>query len=373
MKINMFRILVIMLLQSFWANALPAQTRITTLQGEGFVVQTSATGEADRVYVGSYDTIFCLDARAGKIVWSHKTPYGTVDVGPIMASGVLVYAGGGGHFTIYGLDPETGRQEWEVQHRTSLLIAGDGMVFANTQFGNGVVTFEAGTGKLKWTYDKAGSGSLDRLHYYRGSVYTTDYVLAASVGRVLWQLPSSARAFSAGDDEIFIFDENLSLAAVPPDSRAPIWQDRVGKDMEVAGLASSGRRVFAVVYDGYPGSAKNGTVYAYNAQNGTPLWNRHLATSGGFLSWDPIRSDAENVYLLVPGATTNQSILECWRAASGTTIWTYKNDAGLIGPVAIVSQEVYANDDVGHIYVVDSNSGRLLRTLSYPSPHPAKH
>jgi outer membrane protein assembly factor BamB len=349
------------------------QPSSASFEGNGFVVLASPEGKATRLYVGAHDTIFCIDVRTGDILWKHKTPYGTVDVGPILANDTLVYAGGGGFFTVYGVNSEKGQQEWEKEHRASLLASGNHEVFMNTQNGIGVSAIDARTGHEKWAYDEAFPGSQDRLMYYEGAIYTADYVLDASTGRVRSRFSSGVRAIARGDNKVFLLDEDDYLAAMPAGSKTPLWRESVGAGKEAAGIAYGGGTVFVALYSGYPYSAKTGIIRAYDEEKCTFGWDRRIAADKTALLPDPIAADDKHVYVLLPGTAEKETVLEAWSVTSGEKLWGYTNTSGLIGPIAIVSREIYANDDIGHIYVVDSDSGKLLRTLLYPSPPPAKY
>lgn len=336
-----------------------------SVTGAGFTVQTSGDGKALKVYVGDHDAVVCMDAQTGHLLWRARTPYGTVDVGPILEDGTLVYVGGGGHFTIYGLDPATGRQKWSRQHRADLLVAGGGRIFANTQSGLGLSAFDAKTGKQEWVFDYGPGGSVDRLLYSAGCVYTTNYILNAATGSLVSRSQAALRALIARGETVFMADIDDNLLAITPPSQAPRWKMQAGTNQEVVGLAGNENEVFVALYDGYPDSAHAGIIQAYSAHEGKALWKRELVTRTGALLRNPIAADVNSLYVLLPGRSGNETNLEAWNALSGGKKWAYANSSGIVGPVAIVGSEIYANDLAGQIYVIEAESGALLRTLAY--------
>jgi outer membrane protein assembly factor BamB len=356
--------IVVFGLASFAGYAQDAEYR-SSLAGDGFTVHPSPNGQAQNLYVGDQDRVICMDAQTGDILWTRKTPFGTVDVGPILADGTLVYVGGGGHFIIYGLDPVTGRQRWAKQQRSSLLATGDGRLFANTQSGRGITAFDAKTGKDDWNFNDPPGGSEDRLFYFRKAIYATDYVLDAVTGHIVSRPKTSLRAVTADSESIFTADVDGNLSVSLPNSRIPRWTVQTGKKQQVAGLAASKGRVFVALYDGYPDFARAGIIQAYNADDGGQIWKQEISTKNRALLWDPVTADSNNLYVLLPGNDENETILDSWDINSGKKQWTYTNAAGIIGPIVIVGHEIYANDAIGHIYVIDSGSGTLLRTLAY--------
>lgn len=329
--------------------------------GSGFVVETIA-GEPSRVYVGSHATILCIDALTGRIIWTHRTPYGTVDVGPILANGTVVYGGGGGHFTIYGLDRMTGRQKWRKEQRASLIVAGEGLIFANTQFGPGISAIDAGTGRTKWAFHEAGSGSQDRLLYANGVVCTTTFALDGATGQLLWRFKSPVRAMTAnGGGKVLLVDEDLSLTTIKPFETRRI---RTDERLVPAGAAADGDSLAVVLYKGYPDSATIGIIEVFTHAGQTKLWEKRLTAESGALLRNPIAVGGGRVYVLLPGPD-GRTILQALSMESGEELWKRVDPEGLIGPVAVVGNEILANDDVGHLYVIDTKSGNLLKTLAY--------
>ena len=341
--------------------------------GSGFVLSVSPAGTADRVFVGEYDHLFCLDAQKGKIVWSHKTPYATVDDGPILADGTLIYMGGGGHFTAYGLDPATGAQKWKRDHRASLVVPGGNRIYLNTQFGIGVLALDPRTGRKLWAYDEAYPGSMYLIFYDEQRVYTADYVLDAANGKVIERFPASVRAMATAGGKVFLANEDDELIAVAGNTGKQLWKVQASHGQEPVGVVASERYVVAAFYAGYPDTARAGVLKAYTPESGRLLWEKSFSSGDQGLLWDPIAGDQARVYLLLPGPGKKDTVLKALDAASGEELWTSPNPEGLMSPVAVTAKEIYANDDVGHIYVIDVNSGSLLRTLAYPSPPPAKY
>jgi len=339
----------------------------STLAGAGFAIQTSSDGKALKIYIGDQDTVLCMNTQTGQTLWSTRTPYGTVDVGPVLEDGILAYIGGGGHFAIYALDPATGHQEWTREHRASLIVAGNGKLFVNTQSGLGIAAFDLKTGYERWSFSNKPGGSLDRLFYSSGKIYTTDYTLSAATGHLLSRSKAAVRAITANDNAVFIADANDDVFAITRQSRKLRWKVQVGKKQEIAGIARTESKVFVALYDGYPDSANTGIIRGYTADKGLALWEQKLDARARSLLWHPIAADTNNLYVLMPGGRENETILDAWSVESGKKKWTYSNAGGIVGPIVIVDREIYANDACGHVYVIDADSGLLLRTLSYRS------
>lgn len=332
--------------------------------GAGFVVHISPNEDA-KLYVGDSDHIVGMNAQTGHILWTHRTPYGTVDVGPILVGGRLVYAGGGGGFTIYGLDPDTGRQYWAKQQRTSLLVAGDGRLFANTQSGRGITAIDVKTGKNIWSFSDPPGGSEDKLFYFYKSLYATDYVLDEGRGRFLSRFKIPLRAVATDLETVFMVDADDNLSAAVPHSNSTKWAVQAGNGKQIAGLVANKENVVVALYDGYPDSAHTGTIEAYNAADGKTLWKQEIASQYRGLLWNPIAADSNGLYVLLPGKNESETIISAWSITSGKREWSCTNADGIIAPIVVVNHEIYANDAVGHIYVIDTGSGKLLRTLLY--------
>lgn len=118
---------------------------------------------------------YALDARTGKILWSHPT-VGNAKVGVVYSHGVLYTAGGGGH--LRAMDPITGKTIWKVfdggvNNNAEPLVV-DNLVI-NPAGGPAVTSlwaFARLTGKLAWRH--RGDDADNTPTYGGGLVYETN-------------------------------------------------------------------------------------------------------------------------------------------------------------------------------------------------------
>ncbi|MCE9520185.1 MAG: PQQ-like beta-propeller repeat protein [Verrucomicrobia bacterium] len=124
---------------------------------------TPAVNEG-RVYViGSQLTVFCFDAKDGKMIWSHdvqkenggKNIHWQNAASPVIDGDILLLAGGGKGQALLGLDKKTGAVKWKgeddtMTHATPILadILGTHQCIFFTQ--TGLVSVTPQDGKVLW-------------------------------------------------------------------------------------------------------------------------------------------------------------------------------------------------------------------------------
>ncbi|HEX6122715.1 MAG TPA: PQQ-binding-like beta-propeller repeat protein [Ktedonobacterales bacterium] len=106
-----------------------------------------------RLYIGSYldqdHSVYCLDAKTGKRLWSYLTR-GAVRGTPTIVNGV-VYVGSQDGF-LYALDARTGALRWRFARSLTFFappLVQDGVVYAPSQDGY-VYALDARTGAMFW-------------------------------------------------------------------------------------------------------------------------------------------------------------------------------------------------------------------------------
>jgi outer membrane protein assembly factor BamB/serine/threonine protein kinase len=158
-------------------------------------VESSPTVQSGVLYVGSQDgNVYALDASTGQQKWVFPTGAG-VDSSPLVQNGVL-YVGSSDH-NVYALDASTGQKKWAF-------LTGD-RVYSSPTVVNGVLyiasqddhvyALDASTGQQKWVSSKGGSASSPKVFngvLYIGSGDHKIYALDANTGREIW-------TFSTGD------------------------------------------------------------------------------------------------------------------------------------------------------------------------------
>lgn len=144
-----------------WSRA--SNTFPTQVSGDDCVALESVRGLIEKVclFGGTAHTV-CIDGATGKVIWSVKAPglsqQASPGAGPLLAAKTLVYMGGGGVFTAYGIDAETGKTEWKLDERSATLAAGPDTVFLGTQGGLSILAIDARTGKVKWENSEVKAG-----------------------------------------------------------------------------------------------------------------------------------------------------------------------------------------------------------------------
>ena len=151
-------------------NAFSMQTGHRLWRNADYSVDTILTPAVagGRLYIGSYfdqdHSVYCIDAKTGKTLWSHLTE-GAVLGAPTIANGT-VYAGSQDGF-LYALDAKSGALRWRFD--TSLPsfappLIQDGVVYAPSQDGY-IYALDARTGALFWRAFAGVNANTDSVGY----------------------------------------------------------------------------------------------------------------------------------------------------------------------------------------------------------------
>ncbi len=346
--------------------------------GYGFVAQTSTNGVISRVYLSGSKDIVCLDGRSGHVIWSEKIPGGSVNVGPVIVGSTLVYMGGGGFFTAYGLDIKNGRTKWTLEKRSPALSSGPGTVFLSTQGGLGVIAVNASNGQIKWERRPARvGGTLMHIVFSKGRLYTdSPYVWRASSGQLINKLGFDPRVVAAHSGRVYMTGPDLQLFAMDAATGNILWKalNPVPESKETTPdeyLAASTKYFVAAFYNDQAFIAHHGLVRVYNAATGKLLWGNELISTAG-LEPNLIGVDNEFVYLLEPNSKNSDgSNIIAFNAITGKRIWKFSSPTERIdGPVASIGDTIFVSGEgpgPNHtaLYAIDRKNGKLQWKFSF--------
>jgi outer membrane protein assembly factor BamB len=216
-----------------------------------------AIGEDGTAYIGCLnDTLYAVDP-SGNMKWSRDLMgeiYATAAIG---ADGAVFTQSEGGIFACFG---PGGEQRWidtlKAGGKSSPVIGTDGTVYACTQEGF-VVAFDPSTGSVK------------------GEHFVSSQAINASP------------ALDPGRSMLYAVDEEGKLDAIKLPDMSEEWSHNVGFDASSIVIGDNGR-----VY-----VSGGGTVYALDANSGTPIWQTPPDLYDGTAS-TPAVSESGYVYVL---------------------------------------------------------------------------
>ena len=334
--------------------------------GWGFDLQTDASGEAARICTASFSVLSCFDAQTRELLWSQKTPYGSIDTNIVMSGGAVFYAGGGGAFTIYGLSAKTGHILWRKNHTSYSLASAARLLFADG-YGSGVIALARGTGKEVWAFPGIGpGGQIGRIFAYGGKVFTSNYILNARTGKLLKLLHTSPRVFAGVSGRVFGANLRGRLEAWDVASGHVLWVAKAHSEMRAVALAANSDYVFAVFYRREPFLMHHGVLKAYAASNGRLVWRRPIASVEQKLGSDPIGADGAHVYLIEPSATAQGSRILALDARTGEPVWSLSTAETTYGPPIPTSKLLYVATGNTRLLAIWSRSGKVRWSLPFP-------
>lgn len=233
-----------------------------------FDPSAEATGEAERVgWQVPWDKSFvlALDANTGKERW--RAMRGTSRIGhvtPILVDvdgrPQLVSAAGD---VVQGYDPRTGKKTWEGRNEgegvTPAPVAGGGMVFTSSGFGNPAVRAwplgQAGQVKPAWE-QKRTVPMLSSFAYADGLLFWAKengfgVCADAKTGKVLWQerlgegkIEFSASPVLAGGRLYFLSDEAETVVVEAKPAFKVVARNKLEDGPVQASMAAAGGRLF---------------------------------------------------------------------------------------------------------------------------------
>jgi outer membrane protein assembly factor BamB len=245
--------------QSGWFDGWPAdpQPAWSRQVGVGFSSMAVADG---RVYTmgnqDDVDTVYCLDAQSGRVIWSHSYPCplqplyyeGGPSATPTVHNGRVFTFSKKGH--LFAFDAKDGKVLWSRDLREELKLdlpewsfAGsplvhDELVILNA--GSAGTAVHTETGDIVWTSNRTRSGYATPVAFtFQGrpavAIFSAKSLVAVEPesGQVLWEHPwESPRDINAADpiiagDKIFLSSESGSaLLQMQTTGVTVVWQHR---------------------------------------------------------------------------------------------------------------------------------------------------
>jgi eukaryotic-like serine/threonine-protein kinase len=215
------------------------------------------------VYVGT-DTLYALNAKSGKVIWTYKT--GGYIGSPIVDNGVLYF--GSYDSNVYALDAATGKLLWSYNTHSpanSSPAVANGMVYIAEDAS--VIALNASSGTEQWTFS-VGSGTptvANGIVYISGNDNNL-YALNASTGALVWKKAVSGveyEALAVANGMLFFGTDNSIMYAFNAQTGTQIWAFTAKSLFSVSPAIANG-----VVYIGDFGT----DLYALNANTGKMLW-----------------------------------------------------------------------------------------------------
>ncbi len=336
------------------------------LSGDGFVLTTDIKGDATRICMASFKVLSCFDARTWKRLWSDKTPYGSIDAGPVISGNIVLYAGGGGSWIIYGTSAHNGQILWRKNHQSYALATARGMVFADG-YGTGLIALAARSGRKLWGFEGIGpGGGIGPIWFYEGKLFTVSYILDARTGKLVRILHSGPRVFAASRGIAFGANLHGALRAWNVASGRVVWSRTLHSKKIGVGLAANPKQVFAAFYNRLSGFAHHGVLNAYDASDGRVIWSRELTSDAQALAESPVGADRSHVYVIEPSDTAHGSIIVSLDARTGKRIWSCSTVETAYGPPIVTRNFVYVAVGNATLVVIDKRDGKIVKSIPFP-------
>ncbi len=282
----------------------------------------------NRVYVGNDDKhVYCLDAKSGKALWSHKTNGMITHSSPAIAKG-SVYIGAGQTFLC--LDAKTGAKNWIFKTKdytqTSPVVKKNRVYFGSDD--EHLYCLNASSGEEIWKFK---TGNVDSSPAVAGNFvfFGNDngkiICLDAGSGKRQWvyktdKMIQASPAIAGGI--LYVGNYGGKFLALNAKTGKKIWAFQTGGEIVTSAAADHKTVYFAA----------DKTLYRLDGYSGKVKWKLDL---GSNINTSPVLVN-EKIYL---GA--KNGFLYCLNANSGERMWKYKANSSISGGPSIVKKYIF--------------------------------
>lgn len=311
------------------------------------------------VYFSSQDdNIYAVDIEKGVEKWRFSVDTNSKDTSrkctPAVVDGLVFAEGSGGH--LYAIDAETGEERWRRNwnldaNLTQPSVENDTLYIDNP---HSAMAVSISDGSVEWTRDE-GFGFTTTFTVGDEAVFTAEhgpenhtlYALDKDTGETLWNLsgPSFTSAYSNGTVYTTSAADKDNNAAAPKlfavDARLGTfnWKTEIPTETHHFSPPAVAEET---VYIG----ARDGSLYAYDAQDGRELWT--YKTTGNTVVGSPVVADG-HVYF----STAGNQLVNCVTADDGIRKWTMPIDGSPLSPV-VLDEAVFVGDRSGRVHALSN-------------------
>jgi PQQ-dependent dehydrogenase (methanol/ethanol family) len=301
----------------------------------GLAIVGTATGD-----VGIRGRIIAFDAATGREVWHFNTVPAEGEKGAeTWKDGKWREHGGGGSWSTFTIDPETGELFAPVGNAAPDFSPGDRP--GDNLFTNSVVVLDANTGKLRWWYQFTPNDGLDH-----------DLAAAPLLYR---STEGEQRLAAAGKDgylRIINRRTHRLLSKTPVTTVDPRPQNPTAEGIKVCPGITGG-----VEWNGPAVDPTTMTIVV-----GAVDWCSVLQSEPG-TKWVPGRLNLGGSWHPVPDRATGW--ITALNADTGAVRWKYHADAPVVGAITPTAGGItLAGDNGGNFFAFETTTGRLLKQIN---------
>jgi len=313
----------------------------------------------NKVFIGTRDKMYCIDAENGEKIWSFKTG-GGIESTPTYYENSIIF--GSIDEYVYRLDANTGDEIWSYKTKhfvySSLLVAND-KVFGHDGIYNGFC-LDAKTGKELWTGGDGGasspacSGDGNYIYFGQDSYRGDNFICVnAKSGKTVWSFETKDEVKSSpavSNDKVVFGCEDGNIYCVDASRGSLKWKYRTGEAVSASPCIYSNK-----VYIG----SKEGYFLCLDLNNGRELWR--------FESDDTEYSSATACGNIVCFGGNN-SFFYVLNANTGEEIWIGKTKSrtAFLGQPAICNNMIFTSYSEGIQCLAPKAPKKVERIEIYP-------
>jgi len=303
--------------------------------------------------------LYAINATNGSIIWKIPDIYGMATPA-VSDNGYLfvhAYDNSTGNGVLFSFYATNGTKRWNVTieqnagwwqvsssplvYNGSVYVLGyDGTLYAFDFDGNELWNVSSG-GINKQYFSSPSAG--DGLIFYPRNESGTYYLAALNeTGAIVWKKPvngtivntpavSGGRVYVATDTTLYAFNAT---------DGTELWNVSFSGTMSTPAIAGE------MLYIG----SKDGKLYSFNASTGQEVWNYTAIRSPS--AWDSIKSSpafADNVVYFATNEANGKVI--ALNASDGTLIWEYEVNQYIMSSPFVYNGKLYIGADDGNLYI----------------------
>ncbi len=321
---------------------------------------TGLTVVGETMYAADVEQIRALNAADGKILWSfpenpqdNNSNRGVFYIAPTVGEGLVIVASQittGGFFsqrlnTVWGLDAETGREQWRFEGASGQYIEGGALSDDTFVIGNGdgnVYALDAESGTLKWDFETGHNVWATPLIVgdivYVGSMDRHLYALGLADGQKRWDFDTKGAFASTPalrDDTLYIGAFDDTFYAIDAQTGIERWRFE-GEDWFWGSPAVYDDVVYA--------TDVAGVVYALDAESGEQIWREMLVNEKRqdvSARTGPVLSEDGSQLFIGAQVGDQDGALYALDTADGSVLWSKPSDGRVLSTPVVSESLVY--------------------------------
>lgn len=239
-------------------------------QGGGNVPNIPAVGE-NRLYFGSGETFYALDAETGAVIWHMQSAGKTWSKAWLSKNSLYMCSAG----RLYAISPSEGQERWcfEADKELTPPYSHHGKVFVGSEQGT-LYALDSSTGTRDWTFNM-----VDPIYVAQGvwkdNIFSVSrggslFAIRVNDGECIWHFTTGGKIYALpyiSNGMVYLPSADHKIYALHSHSGSLLWSFRTEGEVHTSPFEKDG-----IVYVG----SRDKHLYALRAEDGKELWRQKM-------------------------------------------------------------------------------------------------